>query len=40
VIAVIAIAASVFPFVRYRESQGELEEVRRDGRGGGSGGVD
>ena len=35
VVAVIAIAASVFMFVRYRESRRELEEMRRGGQGGG-----
>ena len=33
--AILAIAGSVFIFVRYRESRRELEELRKGGPGGG-----
>ena len=33
VVAILAIAASVFMFVRYRESRRELEEMRKGGSG-------
>ena len=39
VVALLAIGASVFMFVRLREAQRELEEKRRGGEGGGSGGM-
>lgn len=34
VVAILAIAASVFMFVRYRESRRELEDLRKGGPGG------
>ena len=34
VVAILAIAASVFMFVRYRDTRRELEEMRKGGSGG------